>query len=357
MRRFAVLIIVALLTPAPAGAGPEAVASIAPVHSLVARVMQGAGEPYLLVPPGQSPHDHALRPSGAAALERAALVFRVDPGLERWLERPLATLAATAREVRLSTTPGLTRMARREGVAFEAHDHGDEHADEHDIDPHLWLDPENAKIWLGEIAAAFAAVDPANAVLYRANAAAARAELDGLSVAIEARLAPVRGRPFIVFHDGYQYFERRFRIEAAGAVALSDARPPGPTRLAKIRERLRASGALCLFREPQFRSPLINTVAEGAGVRIGVLDPLGAGLAPGPGLYPALLAALADSLADCLEQKTGVGRRQTRHSALYSHATARGRIRWHDSRHLVSPLFLRSSCSLPAPPPRRMLPW
>jgi len=305
MRLPALLILAALLMPVRAAAVPEVAASIAPVHSLVARVMQGAGAPYLLLPSGRSPHDHALRPSDAAALERAALVFRVDPELERWLERPLTTLASGAREVRLSATPGITRLARRESEAFEAHDHDDDH-ELHDhepaeLDPHFWLDPKNAKLWLGEIAAALAAVDPNNATLYRANAAAANVELDATMVAINARLALVRGRPFVVFHDAYQYFERRFGIAAAGAVALGDARPPGPARLANIRERIRAANARCLFREPQFRSPLVATVAAGTKTRIGVLDPLGAGLEPGPGLYPSLLAALADGLADCLE--------------------------------------------------------
>jgi zinc transport system substrate-binding protein len=305
MRLVALAFVVLLALPpraaAQSGAGPEVAASIAPVHSLVARVMQGAGTPHLLLPPGASPHDHALRPSDAAALERAALVFWVGPRLERWLERSLTTLAAGARVVRLADTPGLTRLALREGAVFEARDpapqpdHG-----EAESDPHLWLDPMNAKLWLGAIAAALAGADPARRALYLANAEAARAELDALAAGIDARLAPVRGRPFVVFHDSFHYFEHRFGIEAAGAVALGDARAPGPARIAGIRDRIRALGAVCLFREPQFRSALVATVAEGTGVRIGLLDPLGASLPPGPDLYPELLRGLADSLAGCL---------------------------------------------------------
>ena len=132
------------------------------------------------------------------------------------------------------------------------------------------------------------------------NANAARAELDALAAGIEARLAPVRGRAFVVFHDSFHYFEHRFGIEAAGAVALGDARAPGPARIARIRDHIGALGTVCLFREPQFRASLVDTVAAGAGVRIGVLDPLGANLRPGPDLYPDLLRGLAESLADCL---------------------------------------------------------
>ena len=292
--------------PLRAAGEVEVVASIAPVHSLVARVMQGVDPsgngPYLLLPPGASPHDHALRPSDAAALERAVLVFSVGPRLEPWLERPLATLAAGARVVRLADTPGQTRLAPRKGAAFETSDHGSGPAQADDeTDPHLWLDPMNAKLWLGVIAAALAEADPENRELYLANAEAARTELDTLATQIAARLDPVRGRPFVVFHDAFHYFEHRFAFEAAGAVALGDARAPGPARITRIRARIRTFGAVCLFREPQFRAPLVATVAEGTGVRIGLLDPLGANLQPGPDLYPALLRGLADSLADCLE--------------------------------------------------------
>ena len=304
MRPLALALAILLTQPFSLAAGAEVVASIAPVHSLVARVMQGAGTPYLLLPPEVSPHDHFLRPSDAAALERATLVFWVGPRLERRLERPLATLAAGARVVRLADTTGLTRLAIREGSVFEAHDPDTEPGDEAEVDPHLWLDPENAKLWLGAIAAALGEADPAGRALYRANAEAGRAELDALAAAIDARLAPVRGRPFVVFHDAFHYFGHRFAIEAAGAVALGDARAPGPARIARIRERIRAlgevSGAVCLFHEPQFRSALVATVAEGTGVRIALLDPLGAGLRPGPDLYPELLRGLADSLAGCL---------------------------------------------------------
>ncbi len=301
----AVLLALPLRATAESGAGVEVVASIAPVHSLVARVMQGAGTPYLLLPPGASPHDLALRPSGAAALERAALVFWVGPRLERRLERPLTTLAAGARVVRLADTTGLTRLALRKGAVFAAHDHASDPAHaEDETDPHLWLDPENAKLWLGAVAAALAGADPKHRALDLANADAAQAELDALAAEIDARLAPIRGRPFVVFHDSFHYFEHRFDIAAAGAVALGDARAPGPARIARIRDRIRAlgsaPGAVCLFREPQFRSALVATVAEGTGVRIGLLDPLGASLRPGPDLYPELLRGLAESLAGCL---------------------------------------------------------
>jgi zinc transport system substrate-binding protein len=296
----AALLLLILLLPLPALAGVDVVASIAPVHSLTARVMQGAGMPRLLLPPGVSPHDYALRPSDAAALQEAGLVVRVGPRLEPWLDRPLAALAGGARVLQLDLVPGLTLLPFREGAAFGDHDHDLSGPPGDAIDPHLWLDPENAKLWLDAIAGALVASDPANRALYLSNAAAARAELDAAQAAIAAVLEPLRGRPFVVFHDGFHYFEHRFGIEAAGAVSLGDGRAPGPARVAAIRARIAETGARCLFAEPQLRSALTGTITEGTSTRTGLLDPLGATLEPGPGLYPALLRNLADGLAECL---------------------------------------------------------
>jgi zinc transport system substrate-binding protein len=296
----AALLVLALILPLPAAAGVQVVAGIAPVHSLAARVMQGAGGPRLLLPPGASPHDYALRPSDAAALQRAALVVWTGPRLEPWLERPLTALAGKARVLRLDRVPGLTLLPLRTDAEFGADGEAGPAGPGEAIDPHLWLDPENARLWLDALAGALAAADPANRSLYLANAAAARAEIARVQADAAARLAPLRGRPFIVFHDAFHYFEHRFAIPASGAVSLSDARPPGPARIAAIRARIRAVGAVCLFAEPQLRSALIATVAEGSGLRIGMLDPLGTGLEQGPGLYPALLRGLADGLAECL---------------------------------------------------------
>ncbi|MDH3668077.1 MAG: zinc ABC transporter substrate-binding protein [Paracoccaceae bacterium] len=282
------------------------VASIAPLHSLVARVMEGRGTPTLLLPPGASPHDNALRPSDAAALADAGLVIWMGPAIEPWLERPITALARNATVLRLNRTEGLTRLDLREGAAFEAEDKGDDDQEDGDeahqdeTDPHLWLDPRNAALWLDEIARALAKLDPDSADTYMANAEAGRTELAALEARIEARVAPLRGRPFIVLHDAFHYFEDRFDIEAAGALALSDARPPGPARVAQIRDRLRQGDIRCIFREPQGNAKLAERVARDAGVEIGVLDPLGAALAPGPALYPALIEGLADGLAACL---------------------------------------------------------
>ena len=158
----------------------------------------------------------------------------------------------------------------------------------------------NGKVWLDAIAAALSVADPANASTYFQNAAAGKAELDALIAEIEAELAPLAGRGFVVFHDAYHYFEARFGIEAAGAIALSDAAAPSPARVSEIKGAIEAMDAACVFSEPQFEPALVETVTEGTDARTGVLDPLGAALPLGPDLYPTLLRNLRDSLVGCL---------------------------------------------------------
>lgn len=180
-------------------------------------------------------------------------------------------------------------------------DHGHDEAHAHSgVDPHVWLDPRNGQLWLGQIAEALAELDPDNAAQYRENAAAAQTELAALEVDIAETLAPVKDRPFIVFHDAYHYFEARFDIEARGAISENDARAPGAARVTELRDLVAESGAKCVFAEPQFNPGLIAAVTEGQGTGTGTLDPLGADLEPGTALYADLLRGMAENMAACL---------------------------------------------------------
>lgn len=323
----------ALAGPAAAREPVRVAADIAPVQSLAAMVMQGAGVPALIVPPGASPHGYALRPSQARALQEAEIVFRVGPGLTPWLEEALTGLAASAATVTLSEVPGVAHLAIREDAMFEpaeaAHAHGHDdgahdedtpgadheaHADHDDDDsdhdghhhepgaddPHLWLNPDNALIWIDVMEAALSEADPDRADLYEANADLARARVSEAAQIAEATLAPVHGRAYAVFHDAYAHFERRFDMPALGALSLGDGAKPGARHLSELRDRLIAAHAACVFSEPQFPPRLVAAITEGAGIRHAELDPLGAGLEPGPALYPALIEGMATAMADCL---------------------------------------------------------
>jgi zinc transport system substrate-binding protein len=299
---------------APALAAPAVVADIAPVHSLVARVMEGVGSPDVLLPPGASPHGYALRPSDAARLEAADVVVWVGPALTPWLADPLDSLAGSATRVTALDLPGLTLLRVRAGGPFDAHDHDHaeaEHDHDHDhaeaghdhaadIDAHVWLDPLNARAIAAGVAAALGEIDPANAAAYAANAEAFAEEIDGLVTEVAAVTDSLEDRAFVVFHDGYQYFETRFALPAAGSIALHDADQPSPARMAEIQARIRDAGVTCVFAEPQFPEGLVATATEGSAARAGVLDPVGADLEAGPAFYPALIRGLADDLAACL---------------------------------------------------------
>jgi len=313
--RLAALILAAALSagPARAEAPPDVVASVKPVHSLVAAVMEGVGEPHLLVRGAANPHAFSLKPSDARALEGAELVFWMGPTLETFLERPLAALGADARTVALLEAPGLNRRPTRAAGAWASgHDHA-HGAAEHGIgeqgaaevalggvDGHAWLDPRNAGAMADAILAALVEADPARAERYRANAARLSARLAELDAELERTLAPVRQRPFVVFHDAYHYLEDRYGLNGVGALTVSPDRPPGAARLGEIRARIRGLGAACVFAEPQFEPALVDTVVAGTEARRGVLDPEGAALPDGPELYFSLMRANARALADCL---------------------------------------------------------
>ena len=438
------------------------VASIKPVHSLVASVMQGVSEPSLLVKGAGSPHTYSLKPSQAKELQAADIVFWMSHDLEAFLENSIESIAKNAKAVSLMDSHGLIKLNFREGGAFDAHDHGhddhgddkhddhghdkhaehgdhafewagvfdlsagtyewsfakvggeyadpamkmvilqagdieeseelaenlldaknleakenndslvakekayslnldetrevtkfavkiskdgkyafftehmpfefeadehffkdsegknvepiaqipdvghhDEHAhhDEHghdEVDPHVWLDPQNAKSLVHEIEEHLAKIDPSNAAKYEANAKAVMKKLDALTKEIEADLKPIRDRGYVVFHDAYQYFEKRFGVSAVGSITVSPEVLPGAERVAELRDKVKSLNASCVFSEPQFEPKLVKTITENTAAGTGVLDPLGANVKDGPELYFTLIRNMAKSLKDCL---------------------------------------------------------
>lgn len=302
MPRWLPLLLALLAAPARADAPPPIVVTLAPLHSLVAGVTGAAAQPYLLLRAGASPHRFALVPSDARALAGAALVVAADPGLETFLERPLASLAAEADVLWLTRLEGTRRVPARSGGAWvREHDHGDMHDHaEADVDPHAWLDPRNALVLTQRVAEWLATADPERAALYRANAARRGERLRALDRELAERLAALRDVPYLVFHDAYHYFEDRYGLRPVGALAVDPARPPGARRLAEIDDRIERTGARCLFAEPQFEPKIVHVIERATGIRTATLDPLGAALEPGADLYERLLRNLAADLEGCL---------------------------------------------------------
>lgn len=302
-----------LLWSLSAGAEVRVVASIKPLHSLVAGVMRGVAEPVLLVQGGASPHDYSLRPSDMRALAEADVVFWIGPDLETFMVKPLDNVKARVRSVALLDAPGMTVLPLRAGGAWEKHDHGhgrqsserDHGGHDHEgvkaqRDLHVWLDPDNAIAMVRRIVIALGEVDRERQADYERNGARLIDHLHELNRQLAAELAPVRERPYVVFHDAYQYFERRFNLGAVGSVVLNPEQRPGAKRVAEIQARIRGLDVRCVFSEPQFQPALVETVLAGSAARRGVLDPLGAELAAGSEAYFQLLRGLAGSLRDCL---------------------------------------------------------
>ena len=309
LRLLAFPIAAALLSAAPgpsaAQEAPRVVASIPPVHSLVAGVMDGIGTPELLVPATASAHTYTLRPSDARQLSQADVIFWIGPVYESFLAKPLASLAPRARIVRLMDAPGIVVLRGRSGGAWEedhAHERHARAASDAEVDGHLFLDPGNAKAIARAAADALAAQDPANAVRYRTNAEAVQTRLDALDAELRKILEPVRGRPFVVFHDAYQYFDQRYGLNAVGSVTISPERQPGAQRLQRLRRKIAVLKAVCVFTEPQFEPALVETIVQGSKAKTGVLDPLGADIPPGQDAYFELLRGLARSLTGCLAE-------------------------------------------------------
>jgi zinc transport system substrate-binding protein len=302
------------LAPGPIRAEDlNVVATIKPIHSLVAQVMGDVGTPRLLVGGAASPHTYSMKPSDARALNAARVVFRVSEEIEPFTRKIVASLPKSVAVVTLAGAPGLKLLDKRSDDTFEAHDHGHHdhgHKDhghghhDHDHGPvrdgHVWLDPQNAAAMVREIARALSEAAPQHGAVFQANAEKTVAGIDALTKDIEAKLAPVKGKSFVVFHDAYQYFEQRFGLAAAGAITVSPEVQPSAKRLSEIRGKIKKLGVTCVFAEPQFKSKLVATVIEGTGAKAGTLDPEGASVEPGVDAYAALMRNLSQGLTTCL---------------------------------------------------------
>jgi zinc transport system substrate-binding protein len=303
---------------APSGLRAEplkVVATIAPVHSLTAAVMEGIGTPQLLVRAGTSEHTYSMRPSDAKALSGADVVIRVSENLESFLNKPITTLPKKATIVTLAEIPGLKLLPPREGGTFEAHvdehkshsahdekhDHHDAH-EENEYDPHFWLDPGNAALIADHLASVLGKASPNDEAAFKANAEKLRARLTALDSELKAQLADLKNARFIVFHDAYQYFEERYGMKAAGSITVSPERQPGAARLKAIRAKIEGSATACVFSEPQFEPKLVARLIDGTKAKSAALDGLGANLPEGPEQYFSMMRNLAGSLKSCLGQ-------------------------------------------------------
>ena len=301
-----ILIILSLISfITPVNADVKVVTSIKPLHSLASYLMDGVGKPDLIVDGYASPHGFSMKPSHAKMLQNADLIFWVGEGMENFLEKPLNSIAKKAEKIELMEIKGLQVLKFRERNIFDEHDHDDhddhakkeddhdnhnhdDHAkkeehDDHDdheghnhgeYDAHIWLDPINAKVILFEMSKHLIELDAKNESVYRDNLSKAYNEIDKLTKDVTAELD--QSVASIVFHDAYQYFEKRFNVNILGAFTVNTDVMPGAEQLAEIREIIEHDKVSCVFSEPQFNPDIIKAVAKDMNIKTGVIDPLGA---------------------------------------------------------------------------------
>ena len=275
---------------------PKVVVSIKPLHSLVSGVMSGIGKPPLLISGSASPHTYSMRPSQFRVLQQADLVFWIGPELETFMVKPMSTIRENIPSLAMMHIKGVGLLEFESDAPWiQSEDDRVQHRD-----PHLWLDPRNARAMVEGIRDALIRLDGQNGNIYQQNAENLIKRLKMLDEDIQSQLSPVREKPYVVFHPAFGYFEEHYGLDRAGLVMISPDRPPGARHLTILKKRIRTRKVICLFSEPQFEPSLVKVLVEGTRVRSAVLDPLGSSLEEGPELYFNLLRRLSRSFRECL---------------------------------------------------------
>ena len=331
------IILVSFFFGFSAKAEVNVVTTIKPLHSLVSSVMKGIGEPSLIIEGTNNPHTFVFKPSHAKMIEEADIIFWIGEDLEAFMEKPLDSLAEEAQVISFMALSSIEKLKFREKNIFDDHDghedeheghededdHGhkdDDHDDDHDghedeheghdddhndahahahgeFDAHIWLDPVNAKKMVLEIAHELSDLDPNNKVKYENNANATIKSLDELVDSNKKILS--KDISYVVFHDAYQYFEKRFGVIPAGALTLNPDVLPGAKQIADIQDVINDKGIKCIFSEPQYNPKIIETIGNDMKISTGVMDPLGAYIDAGTSMYSDLINGIANSIKDC----------------------------------------------------------
>jgi zinc transport system substrate-binding protein len=324
------------------------VVTIKPIHSLVAAVMQGiegVGLPKLLVDGSQSPHDFQLRPEQMSAIQQADLIFYIDDSYETFLKNAFETLPENTHTIALARDKNISLLPLRNGGVWEkdehhhhdGHDKKDGNTDEQDdaennwgthqenrdangfiradihalsdepngastaYDMHVWLNPLNAIAMTRTITSELARIYPEHILEFEKNRDLLIQQIEALDKKIMQQFDTIKTAPYIVFHDAYHYADVHYHLSAVGSITFTPEESPTPTRIKTIREKIKQSGATCVFTEPYVSESIMNTITEGFHIRHATLDPEGIALEPSPTLYETLMQQFSDSLTTCLK--------------------------------------------------------
>ena len=303
-RLFAIFIALSasLLVISPAHAEVRVLTSIKPLQLIAAAVQDGAGTPEVLLPPGASPHNYALRPSDVRRVREVDLFYWIGPDLESFLPRVLQ-----GRTLPVVTVQSLPELRLRHFAAdSQSHEAADPAEHDHDhspgsLDAHLWLSSVNARVIAARMATDLSAADPTNAARYKNNVKVFDERLDAMDARVKARVAGVAGKPFFVFHEAFDYFEDAYGLKHTGVFSVAAEVQPGAQHVAAMRTRLSEVGKTCVFSEPPLRPRLAETLTAGLPVKLAELDGLG-GYTPATAQgYEQMMEKLGNDLAGCLE--------------------------------------------------------
>ena len=299
---FSFLLGAIILVTGTKAAPPKVVVSMAPIHSLVSEVMDGIAQPQLIFEGAQSPHTFTLRPSHIRTLKQANIIIWIGPVLERVLAQPLSLHASQAQQLRIIDIQNLTLYPKRTDDNWHVPCPHTHHNNKCPIDPHVWLSPDNAKVIVNAVTEVLKQNDPTNASAYLKNRNRMLKKLNRLDTELKRLVQPIQGVPYLVFHDGYQYFERHFNLNAIGAVAVNPEMPVNLKHLQNLTQIIAEKQVRCLFREPQHSAAILKRLAAQTNTHIGILDPIGS-YSPETGKgYFDMMRNLVHNLVKCLKQ-------------------------------------------------------
>ena len=305
------------------------ITTIQPINSLVSAVIGNTGKTISLIPAEISPHEFKLKPSDAKKMQEGNIIFYISKHLESDVVKVFDNLPKNIKIVDLLEETGIEHLSIRDNEAWERHDHHhghddhddhdkhgkkhddhdhDKHAKKHDDhddhqtkdDVHIWLSPDNAIKIINKANKVLSLYYPQNAKIYDENTKIMIDKINKLKAELTKDLAPIKDKPYVVFHDAYQYFEKAFGLNVVGSVALEGDIASSPKQVSYIKEKIVKLKASCVFQEPQFDSKLVKIVVEGTNAQIGTLDPLGVGIKDEKDFYLQLLRNMAKSLKECL---------------------------------------------------------
>ena len=291
------------------------ISTIQPINSLVSAVIGNTGKSITIIPSEQSPHDFKLKPSDVKVLQNGNIIFYVSNHLESSVTKVFKNLPKNIKLINLMEESGINHLAIRDNAAWERHDHhGDDHDDhdkhgkkhddhddhEKEDDVHIWLSPDNAIKIVQKVNKVLSLYFPENSKIYNDNTTKFIDKIRNLKMELIKELSPIKNKPYIVFHDAYQYFEKTFELNAVGSIALEGDIASSPKQISFIKDKIIKSKASCVFQEPQFDSKLVKIVVEGTNAKTGTLDPHGVNITGNKDFYLQILTNMAKSLKECL---------------------------------------------------------